>query len=65
MGIEGMKWNEGEELVYLCTCDSQEYYECGGMGRKNCPYAKLVRRADIPNNAFGPGALDEYWSEEG
>lgn len=62
MGIEGMKWNE-DEVVYLCGCDEQEYYECGGAGRKNCPYAGICKRSELPDGAVGPGTFGEYHLE--
>ena len=37
--MSGMDDKSEEEIVYICECDEQEYYECGGADRKNCPYA--------------------------
>lgn len=52
-----------KKLVFVCHCSAQEQYECGGIGRYQCPGAWLREETDIPENARKLNLPDTYWIE--
>ena len=44
------KMKKQEEFVYLCQCDPQTWYECGGLGRETCENCGCYRVEDLPKD---------------
>ena len=40
------------KIVWVCGCDAQTQYECGGLGRENCPYCRLMKVENLQDTAY-------------
>lgn len=51
------------EYLFVCRCSRQEFYECGCMGRHQCPGASLEKESRIPENAEHTNYKDTLYIE--
>lgn len=42
--------DQQQEFVYVCQCDPQTWYECGGLGRETCENSGRYRVEDLPKD---------------
>jgi len=40
------------EFKWVCMCDPQTQYECGGLGHTHCPYCQQVEVENLPADAY-------------
>ncbi len=52
-----------DELVYVCNCSQQSFYECGGMAASCCDHCFKERRDQIPEEAQKSNLDDVFYIE--